>query len=369
MANGVTNPDIVGQFLRGRQAKQQNELFQQQLAGQRQKQQQLASQQQLAGETRQLSGQILSGEDVDNNLKILFQKNPEAAQGVLTSLGINNQRKADEAADFAFKLRNVPFEQRADKINERVQFLDSQNRPSSDTAELLNLNQQQQDNALRVVEQASLSVKGRQQAALKPQELALKEEGIRLRKQESDLRRSEIEERNLDRQLTRETNEVKREELKQKLEVKKTANQQAKRDREFNAQSSIDAVQGSVDTIDRLLEGQSLERAAGFEANFPTIKGTEASDFEATLDTLQSQAFLSQVEKMKGLGALSENEGKKLGAALGTLTTDLSDKALRAELTRVRGIISKAKDRMEKKFNIKPQVNLTTLSDDDLLDF
>lgn len=186
----------------------------------------------------------------------------------------------------------------------------------------------------------------------RPEELEIKRETLDVRKQEAGLRAAEAEERKLDRQLKRETNTIKRDELIGKIEVNKAKLEQAKRDTQFNAQSAIDAVGNSVGTIERMLKGQGLESAAGFQANFPTIAGSSAADFEATLETLQSQAFLSQIEKMKGLGALSENEGKKLGAALGSLNIEQSDKALRLELGRVKDILNDAKAKMEKKFNI-----------------
>jgi len=178
------------------------------------------------------------------------------------------------------------------------------------------------------------------------------QQSITIRQQEAELRAAELDDKKLERKIKIETNQLKKDELKTKLAENKTKAAQAKRDIKFNAQSSIDGVTNSIDTIDRMLKGDGLEFAAGFQANFPTIAGTAASDFEATLDTFQSQAFLSQVEKMKGMGALSENEGKKLGAALGSLSINQSDKALRAELGRIKGILTEAKKRMQNKFSI-----------------
>ena len=175
---------------------------------------------------------------------------------------------------------------------------------------------------------------------------------ITIRQQESELRAAELEDKKIERQLKIETNQLKKDELQTKLEQNKIKTAQDNRNIKFDAQSSVDAVTNSVDTIDRLLKGSGLESAAGVQANFPTISGSTASDFETTLDTLQSQAFLSQVEKMKGMGSLSENEGKKLGAALGSLSINQSDKALRSELGRIKVILNKAKARMQIKFGI-----------------
>ena len=151
------NPDIVGQFLRGRQAKQQNQTFQQQ-----QEQARLRGEQaQQTQETQRLSGEILSGNDTESNLKTLFKTNPGAAEGVLKSLGLVDQRQRDQAANFAFDLRNTNPTMRAGKINARIQALQAEGRDSKDTEELLGLSPEQQDQALQTVEQASLSVKER----------------------------------------------------------------------------------------------------------------------------------------------------------------------------------------------------------------
>jgi len=70
---------------------------------------------------------------------------------------------------------------------------------------------------------------------------------------------------------------------------------------------------------------------------------------------LQSQAFLSQVEKLKGMGALSENEGKKLASAIGSLNTDMSDDALRKSLSEVKVSLEESKVRLERKFGKKEE--------------
>ena len=150
----MATPDIVGQFLRGRQARQQNQLFEQQLAGNQQKQEQ-------AQQTKQLSGQILSGDQVDANLKKLFAQDPAAAEGVLNSLGLVDKRKRDQASSFAFDLVNTAPGSRAGKINARAASLQSQGRDPSDTLNLLGMPVEQQDNALRTIQQAALSNKER----------------------------------------------------------------------------------------------------------------------------------------------------------------------------------------------------------------
>lgn len=168
-------------------------------------------------------------------------------------------------------------------------------------------------------------------------------EGLQLRREESDLKKLQI-------QSQRETNQLKKEELQRTI-------QEGQRNLQFEASNAVDTVQTSIDLIDRLIEGEGLESAAGISSAFPTLPGTQAADFEAQIETLKSQAFLTQVEKMKGLGALSENEGKKLGAAIGALDLSQSDKALRLSLNRIRSTFVIAKGKLQKKFNVEPGLN------------
>ena len=262
------------------------------------------------------------------------------------------QQQAQGVFNAAVQINNLPTnEEKAAATEVRFQKLSSEGKDTTDTEALRNLYRAGKFKEADALLKSTVQT-GVQTGFLKPDVSAQKQQVIDIRQQEADLRSSELEDRKLERQIKNETNVLKKEELEAKLEAGKLKKEQVKRETKFNAQSSIDAVSNSIGTIDRMLKGSGLESAAGFQANFPTIAGSEASDFEATLETLQSQAFLSQVEKMKGLGALSENEGKKLGAALGSLSIEQSDKALRRELGRVKKILGDAKSRMQSKFGI-----------------
>ncbi len=170
------------------------------------------------------------------------------------------------------------------------------------------------------------------------------------KKVDQELRREENKIRAMTAKANAETNAPKREKLEREIAVRKlSAATKAKEKREA-AEDSVLKIQQVSDTVGRLLKGDSLESAAGFEANFPTASGTKAAGFEAALETLQSQSFLSQIGQMKGMGALSEGEGRKLAQAIGSISLDMSDSDLRAELFRIDEImqdsIAKIKSRM-----------------------
>ena len=162
MANGLT-PDIVGSFLRGRQANQQNQLFEQQFAQNEQKLEQGRQQQAQQQQTQDLTRGILSGDQQDAKLQELFAINPKAAEQVVGGLGLLDQRKRDQAASFADDLINTAPNQREAKIRARAQNLVD----PSDTLSLLDQTTEQQDQALRVTRQAVLSLKDREKARLR----------------------------------------------------------------------------------------------------------------------------------------------------------------------------------------------------------
>lgn len=236
-------------------------------------------------------------------------------------------------------------------LRQRRQSLASQGLDTSDTDQAISLYEQGRDSEASDLLDRIVTL-GQQLDIIKAP--SLEREKLDIQRATLGLRAAEIEQRNLDRQLGRETNQLKREELQSKIDSAKREAAQAKRDVEFEAENAVSGVQSSIDTVDRLLEGEGLESAAGVSSVFPTVPGSRAADFEAQLETLQSQAFLTQVEKMKGLGALSENEGKKLGAAIGSLDLRMSDAALRKELKRIKTTLDTAKQRIEKKFDVTP---------------
>ena len=113
------------------------------------------------------------------------------------------------------------------------------------------------------------------------------------------------------------------------------------------AEDSVSQIESTLGTIDRVRNHPGLESAAGISSLFPTLPGTDAAGFEAQLETLQSQQFLSAVSQMKGMGALSENEGKKLSSSIGALNISMSDKELKTEMDRIHKITTKGLDKMK----------------------
>lgn len=333
--------------------------------------QRLQQQRQLAADTQsqvnQLTQQLLSGQNVGEartalaglgtlgieaiqNIQGISQADQEAAQA-------REEQRLDSVVKGAAEVQGLGAQQQLATLLRRRTGLIEQGISTEDTDEVIGLLQAGDvEGANNLINQA-VSL-GQQAGILEPvQDLAtekeFKEAELDIKRQTLGIRREESRQRDLDRALARETNQLNRDKLQQQLDASRAASDQAKRDVQFEADNAVGSVDESIGTIDRLLEGEGLESAAGIGSLFFTTPGSKAANFEAVLETLQSQAFLTQVEKMKGLGALSENEGKKLGAAIGSLSLSMSDEALRSELTRIRGTLNNAKDKISTKFNVQ----------------
>lgn len=146
---------------------------------------------------------------------------------------------------------------------------------------------------------------------------------------ERENNRINMENKRYERQLQNETNELKRQELQQKIDSNNQALQQKKNDLNSGYKDSINTLTTSMGTLNDILLSPALKSITGLRGAIPNIPGSAAADVQARLDTFKSQAFLSAVAAMKGMGALSDAEGKKLDAAVGSLQNSQSEEAFR----------------------------------------
>lgn len=137
----------------------------------------------------------------------------------------------------------------------------------------------------------------------------------------------------------RDLNATKVEENKLKREAKDGADQQAK----ASQLASFDTMLG---TLDRLSNHAGLARSVGVYGALPTMPGSDSANFQAELETFKSQAFIPMVAQLKGMGALSDAEGKKLSAAVGALDPKMGEKAFRESIGRIIADMKAARDRM-----------------------
>lgn len=110
-----------------------------------------------------------------------------------------------------------------------------------------------------------------------------------------------------------------------------------------NEQSRISAQQ-VLDQADSLSKHPGREMGTGFSSFMSAIPGTDAMGFKSNLDTFKAQTFVPMVSALKGMGALSDAEGKKLSESVGALNPSMPEKEFQDSLKNVtRTLYQKAK--------------------------
>lgn len=118
--------------------------------------------------------------------------------------------------------------------------------------------------------------------------------------------------------------------------------------------SQIASFDTMLGTLDRLAAHPGLSRSVGLIGAMPTMPGSDSANFQAELNTFQSQAFLPMVAQLKGMGALSDAEGKKLTAAVGALDPKMGEQAFRDSVARITQDMKAARDRVSGTPSPKP---------------
>jgi hypothetical protein len=150
---------------------------------------------------------------------------------------------------------------------------------------------------------------------------------------------------------SRESNDLKRAELGLKVQELKDARDSKLREKIAEADSSRADIDNALNTVDSLLavpDGVYRAALGPVDSVLPTVQ-QDVADFEAQLENFDAQTFMAQVSKMKGLGALSEAEGKKLSASLQTLSRKQSPERMRSALTEAGRLLLKARKTIEDK--------------------
>lgn len=166
-----------------------------------------------------------------------------------------------------------------------------------------------------------------------------------------EIQRAALQDKVLDRQISRETNQIKLDELKQKQADVRQKAEIAKADRQAAAQGAVDTFSTALDSLGEIEKSPGLSKAVGVRSAFPTVPGSDAANFEARLDTFKAQTFLPMVASLKGMGALSDAEGKKLSDAVGALSPKMSEDAFRSSIGKIRTQLESKLGTVKKQFD------------------
>ena len=149
------------------------------------------------------------------------------------------------------------------------------------------------------------------------------------------LRELEYQQKELDRALKEETNDLRRQQIQTQIDKNQQAIDTKKKEAEQKEESIVAEKENTAELVSRMLNHSGLESAVGGSSILPTRPGSKAADFEALFDTLKGKQFLNAVQQMRGSGSLSDAEGKKIAAAAESLELSMSEDAFRDALKRI----------------------------------
>lgn len=149
------------------------------------------------------------------------------------------------------------------------------------------------------------------------------------------------------RQLQKDLYSMKSSQPKPMSEYQQAQLDDKREQRKLATQGQLQTFDTMLMTLDRIKNHSGLESAVGKSSYIPSIRGSDAYNFEQSLETLKSQAFVPMVASLKGMGALSDAEGKKLTQAIGELDKGMSEDEFKKSVDRIISDIEAAKRRLE----------------------
>lgn len=118
-------------------------------------------------------------------------------------------------------------------------------------------------------------------------------------------------------------------------------------DKDSGREQAMASYDTAISTLDRLAKHPGFTETVGatWRPGQRFVPGSNAANFDAELAAFKAQTFLPMVQQLKGMGALSDAEGKKLSEAVGALTISMSEGAFKESVDRIKTDLKAAKDR------------------------
>jgi hypothetical protein len=157
-------------------------------------------------------------------------------------------------------------------------------------------------------------------------------------------------------QTSRMNSDLQRQELALKIEEATAKRDNTIREKVATAEAGANSIDNMLNTIERVKKNPALnavlgsieggrfypQRIAGMLPG--TASADDRADAVALIETLGSQAFVAQIPNIKGTGALSDAEGKKLQSALQNLSREQSEKQFRENLDEAARLLTKGRE-------------------------
>lgn len=141
--------------------------------------------------------------------------------------------------------------------------------------------------------------------------------------------------------------DVQRQLIEQRIEALQTQAAEKQNTLQSQAQGRVAAFDSAIDTLNVIASHPGKKSVVGAVTGglVSMIPGTDAAGFASQLETFKAQTFIPQVAALKGMGALSDAEGKKLTAAVGALDPKMKQKEFDAQVTKIKTDLEAAKQR------------------------
>lgn len=109
--------------------------------------------------------------------------------------------------------------------------------------------------------------------------------------------------------------------------------------REAAAPADIQTAQNALDLITKIDNHPGIDRGTGATSLANSVPGTLGYDFQNLVNQAKSGAFLSAIQQMRGMGSLSDTEGRTATAAVTRMDTATSKEAFLSAVRDYRNII------------------------------
>lgn len=169
---------------------------------------------------------------------------------------------------------------------------------------------------------------------------------------DKEIRVAETKDKVLERQLKNEENALKRVELEQKIVANKEKLETTKSEKYDGFINQMESADRSIKMANDILKSDGFNDFFGTNINPLSnhrIPGTSGADTASMVDTLKSQAFMAGVQQMRGMGALSDAEGKKITDSIGNLSSDMSESQAKKSINNIIDVMKQGQERAIKK--------------------
>lgn len=158
--------------------------------------------------------------------------------------------------------------------------------------------------------------------------------------------------------IGKERNAINRDELKLKRDEAVAKRDEHVRTQAAEVTTARNGIDNFLNTADKIIGTplNVMNSAMGpTNQRLPTVFQSTA-DFEALMENFDAQAFISQLPSMKGLGALSDAEGKRLSSALQSFSLKQSPPKLLENVKEAQRLMQKARKNIATRYGVPDNI-------------